>query len=162
MSLVDFVRVNNTRYSWNSTRFLVEGAPTKGLVALDYSQKRERKTVYGAQQDGTPLGFTAGKYSVDSMTMKFLKEWSQTFTDVLTAIGLGSYGDAEFTFLCQVVEPILGSPPITVVGSPCVVVGKKDSYEEGVDELVDEFEILCLQLTENGKTLWSKVRGIGI
>jgi hypothetical protein len=159
---VDFVRVNNTRYSWNSTRSLIDGAPTKGIVAVDYSQKRERKTVYAQQQDGRSMGFTAGKYSVDSFTLKFLKEWSQSFTDMLTGLGAGCYGDAEWTYIIQCVEPVLGAVPIQVVAGPCVITGKKDSYEEGVDELVDEFEILCLQLTENGKQLWSAVRSLGI
>lgn len=161
--LVDFVRVNNTRYSWTSCIHRVDSQRTKGIVAVDFEQKRERKIVYAAQQNGVPLGWTAGKYSVPSFTMRFLREWANSFTDYLTTGGLinpgnGSFGDAEWSYTLQVVEPVVGAVPITTVCTPCAVIGVKEAQEEGVDELVTEFEIACLTITENGKRLYSAVR----
>lgn len=161
--LVDFIRVNNTRYSWNSVSHRVDMQRTRGIVAVDYEQKRERKMVYAGNQSGTPLGWTAGKYSVPTFTLRMLKEWANTFTDYLTTGGLinpgaGSFGDAEWTFTQQVVEPVVGAVPIIMVATPCAVVGKKDVAEEGIDELVTEFEIATMAITENNKRLWSAVR----
>ena len=156
----DVVRVNQTLYSWTSTAHLVDDFPYEGIVAVDYDQKRERKVVYAARQQGTPLGMTAGKYMVPPWTMKFLKDSAEAFTDYLTEQGNGSYGDAVFQYLLQVTEPDSADAPITVSAEHCVISGKKDSYEEGIDELVTEFEITCLLMTENGKQLWSAIRAL--
>ena len=159
---MDVVRINNTIYSWTSCRFLISSLPWTGLVAVDFEQKRERKIVYAAKQNGTPLGWTAGKYSVPSFSMKFLKDSFNALTDQLTIQGLGSYGDAEWNFLLQVVEPTIGALPITHIGDPCVILGHKDAHEEGIDELVVEVDIACLAMTTNGKRLWSAVRSLGV
>jgi hypothetical protein len=87
-----------------------------------------------------------------------LKDSADAFTDYLTIQGLGSYGDAEFTLQAQCIEPVAGSGAITATLETCTIDGKKDAHEEGVDELLTEFEIGCLQLTENGKQLWSLTR----
>lgn len=159
----DFIRVNNTRYSWTSTRHLVDGQPFEGLVAVDYEQKRERKIVYANRQDGTSVGWTSGKYSVPSFKAKFLKESAFAFKATLAAgglisPGLGSYGDAEWTFMLQCVEPVVGAIPLTMLASPCTVIGDRESREEGMDELLVEFDIACLSLIENGIPLWSIAR----
>jgi hypothetical protein len=152
------VRINHTVFSWTSCRFLIDGQPWAGLVSVDYEEKRERKVVYAGRQDGTPLGWTAGKYSVPSFTMKFLKASWNDLTDYLTVTGLGSYGDATWNFLLQTVEPVIGAVPITRIGDPCVVIGAKEAHEEGIDELVTEVEVGCLAMLVNGKRLWSAVR----
>lgn len=157
----DVIRVNSIVYSWTSTLFKFDGQPWQGVLSMDYEQKRERKVVYGARQDGQPLGVTSGKYEVPSFSMKMLKDSADNLTDYLSVKGLGSYGDADFTILVQVVEPVLGAFPITVLASPCWITGKKDAHEEGIDELVTEFEVKTLALVENGKRLWSVVRGLG-
>lgn len=163
----DILRVNNTNYSWTSCRFLIDAQPWEGLVSVDYEQKRERKIVYAARQSGTPLGWTSGKYSVPSFTMKFLRDSYNALTDYLSTgglinPGLGSYGDAEWSFMLQTVEPVVGAIPITRVGSPCTIIGEKESHEEGIDELVTEVEIACLSMRVNGKQLWSAARQLGV
>lgn len=157
----DVIRINHTIYSWLSTSYKIDGQPFTGIVELNYEQKRERKVVYAAKKDGRPLGKTAGKYSVPSCSMKMLRDSADALTTYLTAKGLGSYGDAEFGMMVQVAEPVPGALPITVLMETCTIDGKKDAHAEGIDELVTEFEIGCLQLTENGKRLWSVVRSIG-
>jgi len=162
MGPVDFVRVNNTVYSWTSCKFAIDGMPTGGIVAVDYEQKRERKIVYSNRQDGTPVGWTSGKYSVPSFSIKMLRSWADTFTTYLTAIGLGSYGDAEWAFSAQLIEPALPIPalPLILLGSPCTIIGEKDAHEEGIDELLTEYDIACLAMTKNGKQLWSAIRSL--
>lgn len=132
-------------------------------MSVDYEQKRERKIVYAARQQGTPLGWTAGKYSVPTFSMKFLRDSYDRLTDYLTTGGLispgnGSYGDAEWTFMLQTAEPTVGSTPITRRASPVVIIGEKESHEEGIDELVTEVELACLAMVVNGKQLWSAQR----
>lgn len=156
----DVVRVNQTIYSWTSTAHLIDQQPYQGIVAVEYEQKRTRKRVYGARQQGTPLGFTSGKYEVPTFTMKFLKDSAETFTDYLNALGEGSYGDAMFNYLLQISEPDFADVPITVSIEGCMIEGRKSTYDEGIDELVDEFTIACLLVTENGKQLWSAVRSL--
>lgn len=157
----DVIRVNHTLYSWPSCSFKIDSQPFEGIVELNYEQKRERKVVYAAKRDGRPLGKTAGKYSVPSLTLKMLRDSADALTTYLSAKGLGSYGDPEFGMMLQVAEPVVGALPITVLMETCTIDGKKDAHAEGIDELVTEFEIGCLQLTENGKRLWSVIRSLG-
>jgi hypothetical protein len=156
----DVIRIGHTIYSWTSCVFKIDNQPFTGLVALDYEQKRERVVQYGARPDGRPLGKTAGKYSVPSFSMKMLRDSADALTTYLTLKGLGSYGDAEFTIMVQVIEPVLGMVPMTTLAESCTIDGEKDGHEEGVDSLLTEFEIGCLQLTKNGKRLWSVQRGL--
>lgn len=160
--ILQSLRVNRTVYSWTSSRTRIDGAPYTGIVSIDYEQKRDVKVVWAERQDGTALGWTSGKYSVPAVTMKMLKTTSDSFTTQLTVKGLGSYGDAEFPLVVQCVEPLSGAQPLTAILAPCRVVGKKDAYEEGIDELLDEYTLACLAVTENGKRLWSAIRGIGV
>lgn len=157
----DVIRINNTIYSWTSCRFLIDGQPWTGVVALDTEQKRERKVVHAARQDGRPLGKTSGKYSVPSTTLKMLKDSADALTTYLTVLGLGSYGDAEFTIMVQAIEPVIGAVPLSMILSVCTIDGEKDGHEEGIDELLTEFEVGVLSATKNGKQLWSAIRGIG-
>lgn len=154
----DIIRVNNTILSWNSFSFKINGIPWIGIKSFNYEQKRERKVVYGAKRDGKPLGKTSGKYSVASCSLTMLRDSYDLLTTELTALGLGSYGDAEFTFIAQYIEP--GLTPITVVGTGCTIDGEKDGNDEGTDELTTEVEIGCLSLLKNGKSLASLVRAV--
>lgn len=156
--MTDLIRVNTTLLSWNSLSFKVDGIPFNGLLAFDYEQKRERKVVYAAKKDGTPLGKTSGKYSVPSCALTMLRDSYDKLTTYLTGKGLGSYGDAEFSFTVSYVEP--GQLPITILGYGCTIDGDKDSNAEGTDEATTEVEIGCLRLLRNGKSLASLVRAI--
>lgn len=160
--MVDFLRVNNTRYSWTSSRAIVEGIPVSGIVGVDFEETRERKIVYSNRQDGTPVGWTSGKYEVKSFKLKFLKEYAQTFKQGLALLGAGSFGDAEFSLGLQCVEPVIGAIPITLVAFPCTIVGRRETREEGIDELVEEFDLKVLQLIEGGLPLWSLVRSLSL
>jgi hypothetical protein len=157
----DVVRVNQTLYSWNSTDHAIDNFPYEGIVGVNYEQTRKRKVVYAARKQGTPLGYTAGKYEVPSFTLKALKDTAEAITDYLTEIGEGSYGDAVFQYLLGVSEPDAADAPIKVSMEYCVVQGKKDVYDEGIDELVTEFDLATLLIVENSKQLWSAVRSLG-
>lgn len=158
----DFLRVNNTRYSFASSRTLVDALPQSGVVGVDYEESRETKIVYSNRQDGTPVGWTSGKYAVKSFKKKLLAEDAFTFETYLAAKGAGSVGDAEFMIGLQLVEPVLGAIPITTVATPCKVTSRRMSREEGVDELVKEYDLAVLQMIEGGLPLWSLVRSLSI
>lgn len=152
----DIVRVNDTVYSWNSTLHKIDNAPWTGILEVNWEEKLETKLVYAARRDGTPLGSPSGKYSVDGFTMKMLRDTANAFTDYLcTKTGKRQYGRARFNYMLQVSEPLPGLAPITASAGTCRVIGKKNAQAEGIDELVTEFSILCLTMTENGKSLWS-------
>lgn len=162
----DVVRIGQTLYSWTSTAFKLDNQPYTGIVAADIEQKRERKTVWAARQDGLPLGMTAGKYEVGAFSAKFLIDTYDAFTDYLTIKGLGSYGDPPFNWLCQASEPVslpsaAGMKPITVAAPYVWIVGEKESREEGIDETVIEVDFAALWVTKNNKQLWSAVRALG-
>lgn len=156
--MTDIVRVNNTILSWNSFSWKADGIPYNGILGFDFEHKRERKVVHAAKRDGRPLGKTSGKYTVPTCTLTMLRDSADKFTSYLTLKGLGSYGDAEFNFICQFIEPL--QPPITVIGRGCTIDGEKDTNQEGIDELVTEFTIGCLELIKNGKSLASVVRAV--
>lgn len=156
-------RLNATRYSWNSVSASYDGIPFgEGLQAVDHTETRDRKVVYGSRKSGKNIGVTSGKYSTAG-SIKMLKETAQQFLQYLTAKGLGSYGDASFTVILQIAELEPGSLPIVVTLSNCYIKEKKDSYAEGTDELVTEFTLNeGFDVTENGMTLASRTRDLGV
>ena len=158
------VRINKSTFAWTSSVFMVDGQQVEGIKSLDYEEKREIEAVWAARQDGTPIAWAGGgKYSVPSFKMRMLKDtfsvlqayWAASGT---LGPGLGSFGDALWTFQAQCVEPVIGSIPITLVAAPCRVVGKRETREEGTGVLLTELDIGCLQLIENGIPMWSVVR----
>lgn len=156
--MTDIVRLNDTIVSWNSVSFKIDGIPYVGILSFDYEQTREREAVYGAKRDGRPLGFTSGKYSVPSMTLKMLRDSWDDLSTQLTALGLGSIGDATFTMIVQYIE--IGQPPITVVCVGCRIKGIKPTLEEGTGAATTELDIQCIEIVENGKPLASVVRAV--
>ena len=162
--MTDILRINGTVISWHETSFRIVGLPFYGILGFDYEQKRERKIVYGSKRNGKPINRTSGKYSVPSVSLKMLRASADQLTTLLTPLGLGSYGDAEFIMTVQYIVPVfvgqVPQPPITVILSGCTIDGEKDANQEGVDEAVTEFDIGCLDITKNGKSLASIIRNI--
>jgi hypothetical protein len=153
----DFVRVNDTIYSWNSTLHKFDNQPWEGILEVNWEQKIDAKTIYAARPDRLPLGSTTGKWSLEGFTMKMLRDSADAFTDYLcTKLGNKRfYGRARFDYLLQISEPMPGLRPISTSIQTCRVLGQKNAHAEGTDELVTEFTLLGLFLTENGKALWS-------
>ena len=161
MSLgIDKTRINGTPYSWTSCEFRFDNVPFVGVVEANWEEKREVKNVYAAQQDGTPLGTTSGKYSVSGFTVKMLRASATLLKQQLSVKGLGSYGDPEWTFFLSIAEPVGLAGPVSYTGSRCRIIGEKPAHAEGIDELVTEFEINCLSMSEDGMSLASQVRSI--
>lgn len=155
----NLIRVNNTIYSWTSSRLLINGDPGEGLKAIEYELKRERKVVHAADKAGRAKGWTSGKFIPPIVKMRWLKDSAAAFKAELAASGAGSYGDAEWLFLLQCLEPVLPpSLPITITAQPCTIVGVREAREEGSDEILEEWDVLCLNMLENGLALWSYAR----
>lgn len=153
-------RLNDVPYSATSCSWLIAGAPFIGITALKYSEKRERKLVHASRRDGTPLGLTSGKYSVDSVSITMLRSSFQRLVELLTPLGLGSYGDAEFPIIATYSEPLAPTPPVTIAIAGCKISGVEDDFQEGIDELVTVVDLQALALTRNGLRLWSVVNGL--
>lgn len=153
-------RLNGTPFSATSCSWRFAGAPYVGITALSYEEKRESKLVHASRRDGTPLGITAGKYSLGAFTVTMLRTSFDILSGQLTALGKGSYGDARFPFTAEYSDidaGAAGTPPIVILISGCKIVGVKEAYAEGIDELLTEVEMMGLTLVRNGKQLWSVV-----
>jgi len=158
--VTDIVRVSPIIYSWTSCRWAFDLIPYTGIVAVDYEEKRSRKIVYGSNRSGTPLGITSGKYEPGMLNVRMLRDSFDKLTTFFTAKGLGSYGDANFAFFGQYIEPVPGALPQTIVATDCYIVGVKDAQQEGIDELLTDVAIQPLAFTRNQKRLWSLVRSL--
>jgi hypothetical protein len=104
-------------------------------------------------------------YKVESFTFRMLRESAQNLMVDLSLLGAGSFGDAEFTYACQLFEPTFMIPPavpsLTMI-SGCRIIKVEDKNELGVDELVTEFtcQPLLLRRVVGGvpTQLWSAIR----
>jgi len=165
MSDVVLTRINGTPYSATSCGWLIALSPYVGITKFSYADKRDRKIVHASRKDGTPLGITSGKYMVDACSITMLVASFDILTTQLTALGLGSYGDAVFPIVAtysEVAAQLQGVAPIVTMIDGCRITGVKESYDEGIDEKVVDVDFMAMAITRNGKRLWSVVNGVGI
>ncbi len=160
---INLTRVNGTPYSWTSCAHFFNLLPYKGVTAVTFKETREVKLVHAAQQDGTPLGMTSGIYKVEDVSFTMLRDSAYAFLADMTVLGAGSYGDADFTYLCQIFEPVVPpSPPVSIMISGCRITGIEDKQEMGSDELVTEIKVGALYVTRSigpiPLQLWSAIR----
>lgn len=160
-------RVNGYIYSYTSTSHFFEGVPYKGVSKVEWKQSRKRVYAGAAQQDGTPLGVTSGVYRVDSLSFTLLRDSADQLRSDLAAIGAGSYGDAQFSYLLQVFEPGNTGLPSSTLITGCVIEEDNESQEfseDGGPVLVTEFTCKAMFVTKtvNGtpQQLWSLVRSL--
>jgi hypothetical protein len=161
----NITRVNRVPYSWTSCSHFFNGLPYKGLTAVSFKETREVKLVHAAQQDGTPLGITAGIYKVENLSFTFLRDSAAQLMSDLTDAGLGSFGDAEFTYVLSVFEPVTPpSLPLQTVLTGIRITGVEDKHAMGADELVTEIsaQAMFVMRTVAGKpmNLWSTTRSL--
>jgi hypothetical protein len=147
----DFVRWNNKIVSAKSCSFTLAGVPFVGITALDYEEKLEKKIVHAANRSGAPLGTTAGKYEASaSFTMLhdvFHKKFLPLMAGMSTALGFapGSWGAAPpWPLIAQYKEGPIPPDVVTITG--CEITGAKDTYQEGVDELVVEVSLVAMTI----------------
>lgn len=157
-------RVGGVPYSWTSTAHFFNGVPYKGVTKVSWKESRKRIYVPAAFQDGTPLGITSGVYRVDSLSFTLIRDSAHGLMADLTALGAGSYGDAQFDYLLQLFEPGISIPIQTVIGG-CVieeVESDQEFSEDGGPYLVSTFNCKALAVfkTFSGvpMQLWSQVR----
>lgn len=159
----NITRVNRVPYSWTSCSHFFAGLPYKGITGVTFKETREVKLVHAGQQDGVPLGITSGIYKVENLSFTLLRDSALGLMGDLTALGLGSYGDAEFTYTLQLFEPALPVPsvPQTTLITGCRITGVEDKQELGSDELVTEFTCQALYLIRApGFALFSVARSL--
>lgn len=158
----NITRVNRVPYSWTSCSHFFAGLPYKGITGVTFKETREVKLVHAAQQDGVPLGITSGIYKLENLSFTLLRDSALGLMQDLTVLGLGSYGDAEFTYMLQLFEPVVPpSIPQTTLITGCRITGVEDKQEMGSDELVTEFTCQAMFLIRApGLTLYSQARGL--
>jgi hypothetical protein len=101
--------------------------------------------VNDAQQDGVPIGQTSGLYKVENVSFTLLRDSAAALMTDLTVLGLGSYGDAEFSYMLQLFEPTISlSLPQTTIIRGCRITGIEDGQEKGSDALVTKFDITAI------------------
>src|SRR5262245_8410232 len=109
MPLLDpeFFRVNATVFSWMSVRLLLDGIPRRRLTAISFEEKLERAKMKGAKRSGTPIGYTAGDYSVENLSVTLLPDEEIYWRQYLSLKALSpSSGKAEFSLQLQLVEGV--------------------------------------------------------
>lgn len=162
----NLVRINGVPYAWQSCAHFFNGIPYKGITAATFKETREVKLVHAAQQDGTPLGITAGMYKVENTSFTLLRESAHALLADLTVFGAGSYGDASFLYTLQLFEPTVlpNTPaiPSTTIVTGCRITGIEEKQELGTDELVTQIDVQALYIirTFGGLPLklWSTIR----
>lgn len=99
-------RLSGVIFSRTSTRSLINGVPYTGIIALDFSSKREGELVPGQRQTGRPLGITDGLYMPDSFSLECLVDTAEQIKQQLGAMpgANGSFGSARFSYLLQIAE----------------------------------------------------------
>ena len=163
-------RLNGAIFSATSCSFQLANAPFVGITSLNYSQKLDSKAVYGNNKSRPPIGFSTGKYSCD-VGMTMLRSSYQRLIEILagplsSGFGvfysspkkIGSYANAKFSIIAQFSEPTMtlqGMLPITIDITGAQIVGEKDAYQEGYDELVTEVDLTAYSLTRNGLVLYT-------
>ncbi len=165
-------RLNRVPYSWTSCAHFFNGLPYKGITASTFKETKEMEIVHAAQQDGTPLGITSGIYKVEGVSFTMLRDSATALMADLSIFGLGSYGDAEFTYICQLFEPVAGiglpgtpalpSIPSNVIITGCKISGVEEKQEKGSGALVTEFSCMAMYVIRSyggaPLQLWSALR----
>lgn len=150
----DAIRVNGNMYSWGSIVLTIDGDKYYGFTSLSFSQKRERKAVYGMGKAQAPRGMTRGKYTVENTKLSGPLSSVQAVRAALAAKSSNgkSYGDTEFHVTCQFVET--DETPVTIEAFRCHWVSDSLDASEGSDEIAQDFEIQPMWIETNGLTLF--------
>lgn len=154
----DEIRVNGNQLSWGSIEVQLDGERYHGFTAIGFSDSRERVKAYGLGRHHAPRGRSAGKYSVEPVSLTGWKSSVQALRAALAerAPDGTSYGDVVFQVVVQYTEA--DETPITVELEDCVWSKNTTSDEEGPDPLKEEIELDCMRIRRNGLVLFSEAQ----
>jgi hypothetical protein len=152
----DQLRVNGNIVSYGSIKAKIDSDLFVGFTSIGFAHKRERTFVYGMTPDQAPRARTRGKYTAEPIKLKGPKSTFQAMRQALAAkSGDGrSYGDVEFPVVLQLIEQ---EESHTIEFDRCVFTGASNSFEEGAEALMEEVELSCFHIIEDGLTLFSGV-----
>jgi len=155
----DAIRVNGNLYSWGSIVLTIDGEKYYGFTSLSFSDKRERKAVYGMGKAQAPRGKTRGKYTVDNAKLSGPISSVQAARAALAAKSTDgkSYGDVEFHVTCQFVETT--ETPMVVELFQCTWASNSLDASEGTDEVAEDFEVMPMKIERNGLCLFDASEG---
>lgn len=156
MALGDRVFVNGYVHSWTSIEIVVANVIYCGFTSVSFDDKRERSLVYGVSRSGGPRGMTSGKYTPSPAklagTIETMAQLRQALAAKAQATAPGmSYAGVGFNIQVHVSE--FGSPPISYVVQNCHVSSASNSYQEGTDALMEEWELFCTGVLRDGLSL---------
>jgi hypothetical protein len=158
MSYVDEQRLQGTIFSEKSCEFDWGFGPMSAILKAGGDAKRERKLVASSRRDGQPLGFTAGKFTPGKLTFAMVATTAAMLEEFLDD-GNGSIGDTVFNPTVSLYEPDTPNQGvITVQFNGAVLTSWKETYDEGIDELLTEYEADFLSCSRNGRVLFSILR----
>ena len=158
MSYVDEQRLQGTIFSEKSCEFDFGFGSVQGTLKAGADAKRTRKIVHGSRRDGVPLGMTAGKFEPGVLAFSLLSTTACMLEEFLDD-GNGSLGDTVFNPTVSLFEPDqTNQGVITVAFTGAVLTSWKEAYDEGIDELVTEYEAMFLTSDRNGRVLFSILR----
>jgi hypothetical protein len=160
MPYVDEPRLQGTIFSGKSCEFDFGFGSVEGCLKAGGDQKRERKVVHGSRRDGRPIGLTAGKVEPGKFTAALLATTAEMLFEFLTIAGLGSIGDAVIPITVSVFEPDNSDIPQTITFDNCALTSTKQSWDEGIEELVTELEFQPIGQDQNAQVLYSLIRNI--
>ena len=157
----DEIRVNGNQHSWGSITIKVAESRFTGFTSISFGDSRERVKAYGMGRHQAPRGRSRGKYVPDPVAITGWKASVQTLRDQLALFAADgrSYGDVQFEVVVQYFE--FGTDrPVTVEIRECVWSKNATSDEEGPDPLKEDFELDCMRILRNGKTLYDSIEGV--
>jgi hypothetical protein len=149
----DDVRINGNMYSWASVVLKVDGERFFGITSISYADALERVKGYGMGRHHAPRGRSAGKYTIEAVTVKMEKKSSRDLRAALAARATDgrSFGTVEFEIVVQYAE---GTAAHTDTIERCRWAKTSASHEEAPDPLYDEVEFDAMAIRWDGKTLF--------
>lgn len=158
----DDIRVQGNLVSWGSYILKIDGQRWYGITKIDWDHKRERSYGYGMGKHHKPIGRTAGKYTPGPVKLTMHKHTGIALRKYLmtrpaAGSGVKSFGNVEFSMLLQIVEGTISS---TAEFDRCVNVSKSGGAEETADPSMEEWELSCMGVHEDGGALYDSSEGV--
>lgn len=151
----DDIRINGFTHGWASTKTTLDGEQYVGITKIAWDHAIEEGIVKG--QGGKPLGRTRGEYVPGTITITMRKSSAAKLKENLAKKSSDgqTFGTVVFPIVVQYLEP--DDTPITVEINDCRILKPSTSNEKSPDPTMEDLEISCLEIVENGKRLFSDI-----
>jgi hypothetical protein len=156
--MADATRINGKQISWPSLKLTIGGESFTGVTSIGYADSLEVVKAYGMGRSHGPRGRSAGKYSVEPLTMTVWASTAQAIRALLAEQSpTGAIGGAVVPIVLQYVEP--DDTTITVEFEDARYTKATIANEEGADALSEDLEFDVMRIRRNGLTLFDESEG---